>query len=121
MARQRKVSVSAINVRIHPHDDARYLNLFHAAFELRRSIRVRGDTHFALSYLDSSEINETGDIHGRLARFTNIDPDLPWFDFDRLDEADEDRLQEIRIPDTLKPNHTAFSFIFNVKSHVFPL
>jgi Domain of unknown function (DUF4747) len=119
MARQRKVSASAINVRVHPHGDGRYLELFRAAFELRRSVRVRGDTHFALGSLDPSQADETGELHGQIARFTNIDPDLPWFDFDSLDEAEEDRLREIRIPESLKPNYATFGFVFNINSHVF--
>lgn len=119
MARRKKVAVGAINVRMHPHSHSLYRGLIQDAFSLRRSIRVRGDSFMILSSVSDSEYAEQGQIQGQIARFTSIDVDLPWFDFETLSEADERQMRQINIPATLRPNLVSVSFMFDIKTHTF--
>lgn len=119
MARLRRFVAAGINLSLpEPHTPERYSELFVSIFRLRQPVRVRGDQQVmisALSHISSS----TPYIEGVLARFTEIDPDLPWFNLDRLDEAeDEDRLS-ISIPQSLRPNYKPFLFHFDLQHHTF--
>lgn len=121
MPHMRKAEAGAINIRLHPHpDQSYYIDLFRAAFGLRRSIKSRGDQMLLISYLDKpKERNGRTEIRGTLARFTNIDQDQPWFNMETNDEAEERDVMKINIPAHLKPNYKPFSFIFFPKKHLF--
>lgn len=66
----------------------------------------------------SPEISASdGALVGTVARFTEIDKDQPWFDAESLGRAEENILENIVIPDRLKPNYTPFSFRFFPNNH----
>jgi hypothetical protein len=119
VARLRRFVAAGINVSIPvPHSPARYQELMHAIFRLKRPIRVRGDQHIMISSITSKSA-EANLVEGVLARFTEIDPNLPWFNLERLDAAeDEDRLS-ISIPASLRPNFKSFLFNFDLLTHTF--
>jgi len=54
-----------------------------------------------------------------MARFTEIDTSLPWFDTQKFVIAEEAEVRRITIPPALKPNYTGFDFTFSLKDHVF--
>jgi len=69
-----------------------------------------------LSQLDENYIS-SGILLGTIARFTEISSDLPWFNSEKMDVADEDDVKTINIPEGLKPNYVAFYFYFDLASH----
>lgn len=118
MAKLRTVTLGGINIRVHPHETKQvYIDLLKVAHSLKKVIRVRGDQHLMLSYVSDQDTERLGIIHGTLARFTEIDMDLPWYNLSSLDAANEDDVEQVNIPESLKPNFTSFHFAFNLSNH----
>ena len=67
--------------------------------------------------MSALEEKQEGIFLGTIARFTEIDPNLPWFDAETLDEADDLLVRQVEIPENLKPNYVPFSFIFDPQHH----
>lgn len=117
MARRKTIEAGAVNIRAHPNDDPNvYMRLVTAAFELKRPIRVRGDQHLILSYLEDNSEDDV--VRGTIARFTDINMTLPWIDLASLDRAGDADMKAINIPDGLRPNRTAFYFAFHLRKHL---
>lgn len=113
MARPPKLEVSAINLRIATDEDRNYEKLVEHLVAQRRGIRVYGDSYVALSFYDPK--SNTGIV----SKYTEIDIDGDWFDLEDFDAAQPAKLDEIRIPETLRPNLAQFYFYIDAKSHVF--
>lgn len=117
VARELKLAVGALNVRLHPHSPELYDEYLEALYDLRLPIRIRGDRYGMITLLDRRNIEE-GLIKGFLRTFTKIDPKSKWFDEDSLDDADPDLLKRISIPSNAHPNSSAFRFTMNVRKHI---
>tara|TARA_R110000850_G_scaffold131858_11_gene252874 strand:+ start:1035 stop:1910 length:876 start_codon:yes stop_codon:yes gene_type:complete len=115
MARNRIIRVGAINLRAHPHPSGVYRSLLDDAFELRKPVRVQGDRHMLMRSIDGRD-DEV--ITGTFARFTELDPHLPWFDLEKLDEAGEELVKKISIPANVRPNYKLFHYGYFLKTHV---
>lgn len=115
-----KISVSGINVVTHPHSPEGYIELMYELFRSRRHIRVYGSLHLMLGELKPIDSTKgmTG-LFGRLYRFVNIDKDAPWFNVAKHDEATEEELAQINLPDELRPNTEMFDFVFYPVGHTF--
>lgn len=112
MARDSKVEVSAINIRI-PEDRRRdYTALIEALASLRRGFRVYGETYLAISFFDPSS------GMGFFAKYTEIDVEGDWFDIEDFDKATQEQLNKINIPSNLRPNHASFYFRLDPNLHV---
>jgi len=118
VARRRTIVVGALNVGIHPHDTDRYAALLGDAFDLRRAVQVFGNQRVILERLDKGEL-ANGIITGSLARFTEIDPNLPWFNAERFERADDADVARVSIPNELRPNYISVSFLFSLSDHLF--
>lgn len=118
MAADRTMFVSGINVVTHPHSPLRYVDLFRAATAMRQPVQIRGAQHIMLGELRPLERNDpSAGLFGRVYRFDHIDPDLPWFNLQRHQEATEEEMAAIAIPDNLVPNLVLFDFVFYPKGH----
>jgi Domain of unknown function (DUF4747) len=113
MARDPKLEVGAINLRIPDTHTRDYQALLTRLAEMRRGVRVHGDSYVAIRlYVPSS------DNLGLMAKYTEIDIDGDWFDLDDFDAATPERLSEISIPDTLRPNLAQFYFQLFPEDHL---
>lgn len=112
MARKPKTEVAAINIRIPSNKERDYTRLLATLAELKRGIRVYGDSYVAISFFDT----ETG--FGAFSKYTEIDIDGDWFDLEDFDAATPEKLDEIFIPENLRPNHAAFYFKLDSELHV---
>lgn len=117
MARELKLAVGALNLRLHPHSPEIYDAFLNSIYLLRRPVRVRGDRFGMITILDRRRIDE-GLIKGVLRTFTKIDPKARWFDEKSLDDADSEMLKSISIPPNVHPNSSAFRFTLNVRKHI---
>lgn len=117
MARELKIAVGALNVRLHPHSPEIYDAFLGALYALRRPTRIRGDRFGMITILDRRKIDE-GLISGVLRTFTKIDPNARWFDQESMDDADAELLKKISIPANVHPNSSSFRFAMNVKKHI---
>lgn len=118
MSRTKRVTVAALNIVTHPHSPNAYIELLSEMFALKQAAAVHGEQRMLISSLDQSE-KDNGVITGSIARFTEISSDLPWFNAITLDVAAEDEVQEINIPEGLKPNYVSFLFYFDAMTHTF--
>ena len=116
MARRIKIASGVLNIRIHPHTPERYAELFKRVYERKNVVKVRGDRFAMISLLDSRQARQ-GYVTGFLATFVNVELEGQWFDTDSLAEAKIEDLQEIKIPDNLRPNLATFRFYFDTIAH----
>ena len=112
MARDSKIEVGAINLRIPSNKGRNYSALLTALAALKRGVKVYGDTVLAIRSFDA----ETG--RGLISKYTEIDLDGEWFDIERFDIARDSDKQEINIPEKLRPNYSAFFFELDERLHV---
>lgn len=117
MARELKLAVGALNIRLHPHSPELYDGYMQALYGLRLPVRIRGDRFGMITLLDRRSIDE-GLIRGVLRTFTKIDPNSRWFDESSLDDASPDLLKQIKIPANVHPNSSSFRFTLNVRKHI---
>jgi hypothetical protein len=117
VARELKLAVGALNIRLHPHSPELYDEYLQALYDLRLPIRIRGDRFGMITLLDRRSAEE-GLIKGFLRTFTKIDPKSKWFDENSLEDADPDLLKKISIPANAHPNSSAFRFTMNVRRHI---
>lgn len=114
MAREKRIAIAAINIRIHPNHNADlYLDLFKRAYRLQKSVKVFGDQHLKFS---SMKIKD-GNLEGTIARFTEIDEGSSWYDTESDTLVDE----QDNTPDlgSLRPNFSGFNYVFFPQKHLF--
>lgn len=120
MSKEQKITVSAINIRVHPHKPDIYLRLFKDAFSLKRPVQIRGNTHGLLNGTFPMRRGKAIEgIEGEISRFTHIDPTGHWLNTETYEPADEAARKAIVIPDNLKPNYVGFNYAFFPASHIF--
>ena len=112
MARDPKLEVSAVNIRIPESHERDYVGLVRALADLRRGVRVYGDSYVAISFFDP----DTG--VGVFSKYTELDIDGAWFDLDDFDEAEPEQVEEVSIPENLRPNLSQFFFRLDSSLHV---
>ncbi|WP_422357466.1 DUF4747 family protein [Qipengyuania flava] len=112
MARPPKIEVAAVNIRIPETHDRDYSALLGTLAELRRGVRVYGDSYLAISHFDPEQ------NVGVFSKYTEIDIDGEWFDLDDFDTAGPEKIDEINIPENLRPNHSQFYFKLSPELHV---
>lgn len=112
MARNFKVEVAAINIRIPEDKERDYETLIEIIARTRRGIPVYGDSHIVVSSFNKRENT------GVISKYTEIDLSGDWFNQNSFDAATPEQLSEINIPTHLKPNHASFYFSLDPKEHV---
>lgn len=116
MARRIKISVGIVNIRLHPHSPEIYFNFIGDVYRLKRPVNIHGDRYAMISMLDRSG-EDNNIVSGIITTFTRIETDGAWFDADNLQDATDNQVSQINIPDNLYPNSASFYFLFNTKDH----
>ncbi|MBI1626938.1 DUF4747 family protein [Comamonas suwonensis] len=121
MGISRKIGVCQINIAMHaPHSPKGYVELFQDAFRLRRIItRGKADGYLLGALHNVKNAVDDNELQGEIYRFTNIDPDTPWFNTQTGKPADELDTEQIVLPSNLHPNLERFPFVFRPKEHRF--
>lgn len=112
MPRQSKIEVSAINLRIPADKDRNYTKLLSFLFDKKIAVKVYGNSFIAITDFNKS----TG--RGAFSKYSEIDIDGDWFDIEDFAPADPEKVDEVSIPDTLRPNLSAFHFKLEADIHV---
>ncbi|MCU7932057.1 MAG: DUF4747 family protein [Candidatus Thiodiazotropha sp. (ex Codakia rugifera)] len=120
MPREQRLSLSAINLRLHPHNTENYIQLIKLAAKSKKILPIRGTSHGILNgaYAIKSGKPEEG-IEGEISKFTHIDLKSPWLNTKTSKEANEHDVEKISIPENLKPNYQRFNYVFFPKKHKF--
>lgn len=116
MAKLRTLAIASINIQMpRPHSPQRYMDLIREVFAVKQPIRTYGETFLVLERIEVN--SEEGEISGSIGKFTRIDTSSPWFDLENFSEAEDEKVNQIRIPESLRPNFKSLSFIFFAKGH----
>ena len=119
MGRKLGKSYTAFNIKVHPHPTQQiYVDLFETAFELNKQISIGRNISAKINRL--WPINDEKPLEGligEIAKFNDIDAHA-WFNIETGKAAEEDELEEIKIPRDLKPNGKTFYFVFLPKHHI---
>ncbi|SMX34389.1 DUF4747 family protein [Actibacterium lipolyticum] len=112
MPRPSKIEVSAINLRIPADKPRNYSDLIKRIFDKRVAVKVYGDSFVAIT-----QYNAKSGL-GVFSKYSEIDIDGDWFDIEDFGPADPEKVDEVSIPETLRPNFSAFYFELDDESHV---
>jgi hypothetical protein len=119
MGKERTLRVGGLNIRVHTkHAADEYAALWKALHRLRLPT-TRGVNAIMIGSVGSLVDEPDSPLIGSLYRFTNINPDDPWFDIDEHKEADANDVAEVKIPTNLKPNLKEYPYLFDIKKHKF--
>ncbi len=117
MARARSVVVASFNIEMGlPHSPERYDQMWMRMFRLRRAVQTRGDQHMMIADAAYGR-SRPHVIQGTIARFTRIDPEMPWFNDENLSKAEEKDRRAIVIPRNLNPNYKTAYYAFDTQQH----
>jgi len=119
MARQTKMTIGAINIKIHPHTPQTYIELFNDVIKLKRRASLRGDIYGHLSSFSFLNRDETLGFKGFIYKYLNIDPNEPWFDVDEEKVVDKEQMLQVEVLKKVKPHFSHFMYLFIPKYHRF--
>lgn len=119
MPRPKKITLTAVNITVHPHTPEHYAQLWSALFDLKRAIDIGRDQALMIGAIEPRDKDDlTKGYIGLLFRFTIIDKNKGWFDLESGEEADSDTVKrEVKIPDNLRPNLSTFHYRLFPQSH----
>lgn len=112
MARPSKIEVCAINIRISADRNRDYAALISDIYENKIAAKVYGDSFLAITQFDP----DSG--MGVFSKYSEIDIDGDWFDVEDFGPADPEKIEEVSIPESLRPNLSAFYFKLDAENHV---
>lgn len=119
MARARKIPVSALNIAMHaPHSVDGYVSLMRGLYSMKRVVNIRSLAGLLIGSMYPIANNDyTNGIAGEIYQFANLDSSEPWFDVNTLEEATDEEVSEIYIPENLKPHLARFTYVFYPRGH----
>ncbi|WP_298398705.1 DUF4747 family protein [uncultured Azonexus sp.] len=119
MGRKRQLQFGAINITMPaPHRPERYIELFHRAGELDKVVKLKGDWVGKLGTLrDDKDADGSAIIRGEFYKYIELDSTRDWFNVLKGKPADERELDQISIPEHLKPHFQYVPFVFFSKGH----
>lgn len=118
MARRAKLCVSGINIRIVDVEKRNYTSLFQQLFELKHAVKVYGTQHLLMTNFSRATASAYIEYSGIIGKFVDIPEDAEWLDTNTLKSANDEQLEEIKIPQNLKPNFESFRFALFPRDHV---
>jgi uncharacterized protein DUF4747 len=117
-ARNRSVTVVALNVAARPHPDGIYVRLFKAARAKRIAAKLYGHRLGAISTFDLSSEDDTL-YTGLISSYVDFDRDAPWFNVAKGTRAEDDEVEAVQLPEDLRPELKQGFYAFSTKNHRF--
>lgn len=122
MARVRSsaIHIGALNLVLQPHTPLMYITMLQKMARFKFEAQVHGDNALLLGscrYLDPK--NPLKGVRGDIYKFLKLDATDAWFNTENMDEATDEEVAEINIPENLKPHFKKFQYIFFPKGHRF--
>jgi hypothetical protein len=111
----KKIQFCQVNISTTPHSADRYRLLLRAAFSRRVTVPYRGDTHAMIGQLATASVDGIRMLAGRIYVFNDIGK--RWLDLESREEATPALLEQIEVPENLRPNFKDFEFLFDPVQH----
>jgi hypothetical protein len=106
MGRDRLVRIGGLNIRVHTqHKAEEYVSLWRAMYRLRLPT-ARGVNALMIGTVTQLGEDSNSPLLGSIYRFTDIDPNDPWFDIEQHKRANDEDVAEVNIPQKLKGSMT---------------
>nr|VFK23734.1 MAG: protein of unknown function (DUF4747) [Candidatus Kentron sp. LFY] len=119
--RNKKITIAALNITMHPHSPERYSQLFLDVRTMELKKPYRGNSYGMIGLMSTlkaeEEITETTEVTGLFYRFLQFDPNEPWLNFREGKQAKPEDLAAVQIPDHLRPGYASFHFLFSPFHH----
>jgi hypothetical protein len=118
MTRQKRIAISAINIRVHTkHEPQEYVALWREIYR-QQLVITRGAYGLMLGEVQwLNKEPKLGLLFGYLYSFVQIDPNDPWFNINSKRPAEDEEVEQVSIPEGLKPNLKMVPYLFDVKKH----
>ncbi|WP_219063868.1 DUF4747 family protein [Pseudomonas sp. UMAB-08] len=115
--RDKKISVSCLNLVLHPHTPKKYVDFLSTLNDMKIAIKVRGDDALCIgSFLK----DEDGDAYvGEIHKYLNLDASADWYNVKRNSIATKADVDGVVIPDDLRPHFKKYQFVFFPEGHRF--
>jgi len=118
MPRLKTFYVGVLNIKIHPHSPEKYQKLFWQTFNLKKRVNLRGNDFGMIgTCFRIDQKNELAGYQGTIYKFFDLDPKSEWFNITRNEEATQDEIESINIPENLKPHSEKFMYLFIPQKH----
>ncbi len=118
MGRKRQLQFGAINITMPvPHSPERYVELFQMAAGLERTTKLQGDWVGRISTVKLETDDGTDLLRGEFQKYIDLDSTRDWFNVRKREPAEKSDLEQISIPDDLKPHFQWVPFVFFPKGH----
>jgi hypothetical protein len=118
MSKDKTFRVGVMNIVIHPHTHQKYVELWRTTFRARRSVELRSKFKALIgSHHPINSSDHLQGIEGEIYKFFDLDPNGAWYDLDSAKAANQDDLNQIKIPAKLKPDLALFNYVFLPKVH----
>lgn len=112
----RTVIVGAINIVMpEPHSPDRYVELLKKAYRGRHVIKIRGQFAGILGTF-GERVGEDF-YYGEIFKFYDLKLTGKWLNMLQQAPAEQEDLQDLNVPDHLKPGLEAFPFLFHAPTH----
>ena len=88
MARMKKLAISVMNIKIHPHSPQLYIDLFECLKSNNNKMigKIRGNDYAIIGWMHSFDsTNPTLGLYGEFYKYLNIDPSQPWLDISKVE------------------------------------
>lgn len=120
MGRLKKMEVGILNIKLHPHTLAKYVELMRELFEIGDLVQIRGDgwgtPNFIIDVIDGKP--EDG-LLGSFYRFTHIDPTKAWLDVKSRKALVDSKGEPIpQVSSDKQPNIREVEFTFYPNGHL---
>ncbi|OHX34416.1 hypothetical protein BJL95_17255 [Methylomonas sp. LWB] len=118
MPREASIELSVLNIALHdPHHSERYASLFNEIYRKKVKAHAHGDRSAILGRLYQLPESDEVCYYGEVFKFIELDTNEPWLNLNSNKEAEKNDLDEIIIPEHLKPHLKRFPFIFFPHDH----
>lgn len=118
MARPTILRMAAVNLRVHPHPAGVYERLLRLAHRRRLTAKVHADRHGIISQIWASPDPQIPGIHGTISTYLQFDAKEPWIDLETFEEATDEELNKIELPEHLRPSLRRCRFVLDSKIHI---
>lgn len=115
----RTIEISALNISMHtPHSPQGYVDLIVHARRKKKIFR-QGEVHALMlgSLIGTKSALASNELRGEVFRFVNVNADEPWFNTQTNEQASDEEVAALNIPENLRAHMQRIEFVFYPKEH----
>lgn len=115
--RKKRLDLCVLNITLLNHSPERYSALIRDCHRLRVTVPYRGQTHAMIGVLTKTEVEGKRMLLGRVFAFFDISAGTKWLNVKEREQATDEEMQLIEVPEHLKPGFEEYHFLFDPETH----